>query len=145
MNYMRLIAEDVRRIMADLGIRTMDELIGRSDLLTSEKGSFPASAFEGICPAHHQPGNEFDFGLEKTIDMKTLIPWYHENCGRTGQHFISVELCASDRTVGTLLGSEIVRTRKKTLEDDTWTVECHGSAGHTRPVNSGNGFVLRSR
>ena len=143
MNYMRLIAEDVRRIMADLGIRTMDELIGRSDLLTSEKGSFPASAFEGICPAHHQPGNEFDFGLEKTIDMKTLIPWYHENCGRTGQHFISVELCASDRTVGTLLGSEIVRTRKKTLEDDTWTVECHGSAGQSFGTFLPKGVTMR--
>jgi glutamate synthase (ferredoxin) len=52
-------------------------------------------------------------------------------------------MCASDRTVGTLLGSELVRSGRETSEDDTWNVECHGSAGQSFGTFLPKGITLR--
>ena len=138
MNYMTLIAEDVRRIMAKLGIRTMNELIGRSDLLKA-----PDLHTADSSPAHYEPGHAFDFGLEKTADMKTLIPWFDSVRKEKGPHRIRIDLCASDRTIGTLLGSEIVRKVRKPLPDDSYVAECHGSAGQSFGAFIPAGLTLR--
>ena len=143
MNYMLLMAEDVRRIMASLGVRTVNELIGRSDLLVSTPGNPLTDAVKEPQLCHYEPGHAFDFELGKTVDMNVLIPWYHKERKKRGKHRISVDLCASDRTVGTLLGSEIVRNESGERADDTWTVECHGSAGQSFGTFLPKGVTLR--
>ena len=143
MNYMLMIAEEVRHIMSSLGIRTMDELIGRSDLLVTQSDLPYASVLKESLPVHYEKGHEFDFSLEKTVDMRTLIPW-HSACLKTKKkRHIDIQLSASDRTVGTLLGSEIIRTRREKEADDTWTVECTGSAGQSFGAFIPAGLTLR--
>ena len=143
MNYMRLMAEDVRRIMADLGIRTVNELIGRRDLLTADAETPLAEELKEQRRVHYEPGHSFDFELDRTVDLKVLIPWYHAEKAKRGKHRIRIDVCASDRTAGTLLGSELVRNEKKAPEDDTWTVECHGSAGQSFGTFLPKGITLR--
>jgi glutamate synthase (ferredoxin) len=143
MNYMLMIAEEVRHIMSSLGIRTMDELIGRSDLLVTQSDLPYASVLKESLPVHYEKGHEFDFSLEKTVDIRTLIPW-HSACLKTKKkRHIDIQLSASDRTVGTLLGSEIIRTRREKEADDTWTVECTGSAGQSFGAFIPAGLTLR--
>ena len=143
MNYMLMIAEEVRRIMASLGIRTMDELIGRSDLLITPSGMPYAEELKESLPLHCTKGHEFDFGLENTADMKTLIPWYHSCLKSKKKRQIRIQLNASDRTAGTLLGSEIIQTRREPEPDDTWTVECTGSAGQSFGAFIPKGLTLK--
>ena len=143
MNYMRLMAEDVRRIMASLGIRTINELIGRRDLLIADNDTPLAEELTEPCPCHFEEGHAFDFELQKTADVKYLIPWYHSEKKKRGKHRIVIDMCASDRTVGTLLGSELVRSGRETSEDDTWNVECHGSAGQSFGTFLPKGITLR--
>ncbi|MCR4951761.1 MAG: glutamate synthase large subunit, partial [Solobacterium sp.] len=131
MNYMLMIAEEVRHIMASLGIRTMDELIGRSDLLSIPAGLPYAEILREGLPVHCEKGHEFDFALEKTVDMNTLIPWYHASLKTKKKREINIQLNASDRTVGTLLGSEMIRTRREKEREDSWIVSCTGSAGQS--------------
>ena len=129
MNYMTLIAEDVRRIMAQLGVRTMDELIGHTDYLIGGGEALADTA--GYEETRHEKAEGFDFDLQSTLDMKRLIPWFRKHEGKSGPHVIEVTLNASDRTAGTLLGSEIVRKYKEPLPEDTYTVICRGSAGQS--------------
>ncbi len=143
MNYMLLIAEEVRHIMASLGIRTMDELVGRSDLLVTDPAMPYAQELQESLQVHCEKGNEFDFGLQKTVDMGILIPWYHSCLKTKKKTQIEIRLNASDRTVGTLLGSEIVRTRKTDEADDTWSVSCTGSAGQSFGAFIPKGLTLR--
>jgi glutamate synthase (ferredoxin) len=143
MNYMLLIAEEVRHIMADLGIRTMDELIGRSDLLVCNPDMPYAQELKNSLEVRCEKGSEFDFGLENTVDMKTLIPWFHSNLKKTKKQPAEIQLSAWDRTAGTLLGSEIVRTVKTKSPDDTWVVRCTGSAGQSFGAFIPAGLTLR--
>ena len=143
MNYMLLIAEEVRHIMADLGIRTMDELIGRSDLLVCNPDMPYAQELKNSLEVRCEKGSEFDFGLENTVDMKTLIPWFHSNLKKTKKQPVEIQLSAWDRTAGTLLGSEIVRTVKTKSPDDTWVVRCTGSAGQSFGAFIPAGLTLR--
>lgn len=143
MNYMNLIAEDVRQIMASLGIRTIDELIGRTDLLEVKSEYADAFRLSEHMEGHHIAGKNFDFALEKTIDMQKLIPWFEAEKNQSKTHHITVSLRASDRTVGTLLGSRIVNEHQEKLSDDTYTVECTGSAGQSFGAFIPKGLTLR--
>ena len=143
MHYMLMIAEEVRHIMAGLGIRTMNELVGRSDLLVTNENMPYADELKESLHVHCEQGRTFDFGLEKTVDMKVLVPWYHDCLSTERKPLAEVKLSASDRTVGTLLGSEIIRTGKGMDPDDAWTVSFCGSAGQSFGAFIPRGLTLK--
>ena len=138
MNFMRFVAQELREIMAALGIRTVDELVGRSDLLkfrekqvTHRAASVDMSAVlksRYSVPEHFEPEAVYDFELEKTKDLGTLIPALDLD-KRSSR--VSVEVGNVDRAFGAILGSEITRRYKNTLPDDAFVVDCRGAGGQS--------------
>ncbi len=138
MNFMRFVAQELREIMARLGIRTVNELVGRSDLLrvrekqvTHRAASVDMSAVlrsRWSVPQHFEPEAAYDFRLEETRDLSTLVPALDLDGGPSR---VSVEVGNTDRAFGAILGSEITRRYKNTLPDDTFTVDCRGAGGQS--------------
>ena len=138
MNFMRFVAQELREIMAALGIRTVDELVGRSDLLkfrekqvTHRAASVDMSAVlksRYSVPEHFEPEAVYDFELEKTKDLGTLIPALDLDKKSSR---VSVEVGNVDRAFGAILGSEITRRYKNTLPDDAFVVDCRGAGGQS--------------
>lgn len=143
-NFMRFIAQEMREYMARLGVHTVDELVGRSDLLfqkTFPEGSLASkidmsdileNPFVGSDEAtHFNPGDIFDFKLEETIDEKVIIPQMKDALSKKEKKTIELNVNNLNRTLGTLFGAEITRKYNNTLEDDTFVVKCHGSGGQS--------------
>ena len=143
MNFMTYIAEELREIMASLGVRTVEELVGRTDLIkVREKTVTKRAAMADLSqilynvPApeeekHFRKENAYNFELEKTVDESVIIPAF-KTALKTGKpKTIKVEVSSTNRTVGTIFGSEITKKYKNTLPDDTYKVECHGGGGQS--------------
>ena len=143
-NFMRFIAQEMREYMAKLGIRTMDELIGRSDLLVQR--SFSTGSKESKIdmsniltnpyvgknvPQHFHPKDAFDFKLAETIDETTIIPAMQEALAKKKKKTLKLNVSNLNRTLGTLFGAEITRKYYNTLEEDTFTLQCKGSGGQS--------------
>ncbi|WP_296319872.1 glutamate synthase large subunit [Treponema sp. UBA3813] len=221
-NFMKFVAQEMREIMARLGVRTVEELCGRSDLLKlKERQGFrradlvdlqrllakneDSPSFHGLTgespDSWKQNRDSFDFGLEKTVDEKTLLPLFETGdfkvvsdgvAGKTceagfervsakavpepqsplgegvadkttkrsesalragairGATWLGSEGDASpipiqstDRTVGTILGSEIQKRYGGSLSDDTFTVNFAGGAGQSFGAFIPKGLTLR--
>lgn len=136
MNFMRFIAEDMRGLMAKLGVRTIDELVGRTDLLYQRAGhgidlSSILSADTTGRDAHFSPEKVFDFQLSKTVDERVLLKKLKEAL-KTGQKKeLEIQVSSTDRALGTILGSEITRLHGDGLPDDTFVVKCRGGGGQS--------------
>ena len=143
MNFMNYIAEELREIMASLGVRTVEELVGRTDLIkVREKTVTKRAAMADLsqilynvdAPAeekHFRKENVYNFELEKTVDESVIIPAF-KTALKTGKpKTIKVEVSSTNRTVGTIFGSEITKKYKNTLPEDTYTIECHGGGGQS--------------
>ena len=143
MNFMNYIAEELREIMASLGVRTVEELVGRTDLIkVREKTVTKRAAMADLSqilynvPApeeetHFRKENVYNFELEKTVDESVIIPAF-KTALKTGKpKTIKVEVSSTNRTVGTIFGSEITKKYKNTLPEDTYTIECHGGGGQS--------------
>ncbi|MBP5655081.1 MAG: glutamate synthase large subunit [Clostridiales bacterium] len=141
-NFMTFIASQLREIMADLGIRTVDELVGRSDLLKLREGGKKdrvdlsdildnpyAGSSDVKCRFDEE--DAYDFGLEKTKDMKVIMPAMQEAFDKGEPCKVSIEVSNLDRTLGTLFGSEITRKFGQSLADDHYQVECKGAGGQS--------------
>lgn len=145
-NFMHFIAQELREYMAKLGIRTVDELVGRSDLLRvkeAEVGSKGAKIdmskiinnpyVNTDAPRIFNAEDAYDFGLENTIDekiiLKELSPAFKN---KKRKHSIEIDVTNTDRSVGTIFGSEVTKHfGENTLEDDTFTVKCNGAGGQS--------------
>ena len=144
MNFMRFMAENLREYMAKLGVRTIDELVGRTDLLrVKEQAASKRAAsldlwqilynpYEGSgTPVTFNPKKVFDFELEKTLDervlMKELLPSLKKGVKRS----IEVDVANTDRTFGTIFGSEITRRYPQGLPEDSYVVKCTGAGGQS--------------
>ena len=143
MNFMNYIAEELREIMASLGVRTVEELVGRTDLIkVREKTVTKRAAMADLSqilynvPApeeetHFRKENVYNFELEKTVDESVIIPAF-KTALKTGKpKTIKVEVSSTNRTVGTIFGSEITKKYKNTLPEDTYTIDCHGGGGQS--------------
>ena len=139
-NFMKFIAEELREYMAKLGIKKVDDLIGRTDILKVKEGheknvdlsaiidpTFAAERKENKFIAK----NKYDFELEKTIDEKIFLPKLKKALETGEKSKISVDVTNIDRTLGTILGSEITRKHEDGLEEDAITIVCHGSGGQS--------------
>ena len=151
MNFMMFIAEELREIMAKLGIRTVDELVGRTDKLRIRKNSIAKNVIKLDLSAiigetnniHYVAGDEFDFKLKDTIDEKVLIPSFKPAFDKNEKFEISVDISSTNRSFGTNFGSEITKRFKNTLCDDTYTVNCKGGGGQSFGAFIPKGLTLK--
>ncbi len=141
-NFMKFIAEELREYMAKLGIRTLDELVGRADLLkVKENIDFKRAAEVDLSKilntdfakerVQYIGKNEYDFELEKTKDMTVLLPKMQKALNSKKAATVEVNVTNIDRSLGTIFGSEITKKYDDTLEDDMYTVKCYGSGGQS--------------
>ena len=145
MNFMRFMAQDLREQMARLGVRTVEELVGRTDLLKvkeapagSRAGEMDLSALlknpliEDSC-IHFDPRAVYDFELEKTPDMRVLMKKFKKSfeTAQPKPMTVTLEVGNTDRAFGTIFGSEITAKFGNTLPDDTFHVVCKGYGGQS--------------
>ncbi|MDP4117918.1 MAG: glutamate synthase large subunit [Bacillota bacterium] len=142
-HFMQFIAQELREIMSKLGVKTVNELVGRSDLLrVREKSATPrASSVDmsrilyhpqfGEVKNHFDREDLFDFKLSETVDEKILLKKFANALKDGKKQRIEIETSSTDRTLGTILGSEITKKFKNTLDDDTFVVKCNGGGGQS--------------
>lgn len=155
MNFMRFIAQELREYMAKLGVRTVDELVGRSDLLKRKEQTVNPHAGrvdltnilenpfikEGM-KVIYDPAQAYDFQLEKTKDVKVLLKKLKGPLAAKQKRSIEVDVNNTDRAFGTIFGSEITKMYGDTLEDDMYTIKCKGAGGQSFGAFIPNGLTL---
>ena len=141
-NFMLFIARELREIMAGLGVRTLDELVGRTDLLRirddlSEQEKkldlSPILAFSGDEKRIFDPKALYDFKLEKVKDQTELLKDKKIlDAIKSGKPCRKeVRISNTDRTFGTLLGARIIKENPEGLKDDTITLDLKGAGGQS--------------
>ena len=143
-NFMRFIAQDLREYMAKLGCRTIDEMVGRSDLLKVREdlsgrdreidlSNLLNNPFAG--PKEKitfDPKHVYDFELEKSKDVTVLLKQLKGALEQKQRRSIDVEVTNTDRSFGTIFGSEITKKYGgEGLPEDTFIVKCNGAGGQS--------------
>ncbi|MCH5297727.1 MAG: glutamate synthase large subunit [Ruminococcus sp.] len=151
-NFMKFVAEELREYMAKLGIKTVDELVGRIDLIKRKdniKGTAAEVDLSNILNANftsekieYNKKSLYDFKLETTIDEKVLLKEFKTALANGTKKTIQIDVVNTDRSLGTIFGSEITKKYYNTLEDDTFKVVCNGSGGQSFGAFIPNGLTL---
>ena len=145
MNFMKFMAQELREYMAKLGVCTVDELVGRTDLLKVRPAPAGSRASEmdlsGLLKnplventnVHFDPKAVYDFKLEQTPDMKVLMKKFKKSfdMAEPKPMTVQMEVGNTDRTFGSIFGSEITAKFGNTLLDDTFRVVCTGYGGQS--------------
>ena len=141
-NFMQFIAQDMREIMAQLGFRSLAEMVGRTDVL-EPKAAIDHWKAKGLdlSPILHQPevGPEVgrycqmaqDHGLEHSLDMTTLLELCEPAIERGETVTATLPIHNINRVVGTILGNEITKRHWEGLPEDTIRLHFQGSAGQS--------------
>lgn len=141
-NFMKFIAQELREIMAKFGFHSIDEMCGHTELLAlKEKSAFPRANLVDMsriigwktpedAKTHFEPADIFDFQLEKTVDESKLLKAF-EKSKKAKKGIFELSVSSTDRTVGTILGSEIQKTFGSSLEEDSYVVNCTGGGGQS--------------
>ncbi len=141
-NYFFFVAEEVRELMAQLGLRKFEELIGRSDLLDTRKGidhwkarglDFSRIFYRPPMPAEvsRRHAETQDHGLDKALDHK-LIEQSKPALERGERVSFITPIRNVNRTVGAMLSSEVARKYGHAgLPDDTIHIQLNGTAGQS--------------
>ena len=141
-NFMLFIAEELREYMSKLGVRTVDELVGRSDLLmSSDRADERNVILDKIInnPYIDMPQNKvkyheknvYDFQLEKTVDMRILMKKLGPALEKGQKKSVELDVVNTDRSVGTIFGSEITKKYGESFDEDTYIVKCNGAGGQS--------------
>ncbi|MCH7616532.1 MAG: glutamate synthase large subunit [Chloroflexi bacterium] len=141
-NFFRFVAEEIREYLAGMGYRSVDEIIGRSDMLNMRRAidHYKARGLD-FSAIFYRPEvgpdvatrriTDQDHGLDKALDQE-LLPLAKPALEKKKKVEIEMPIRNVNRTVGTILGSEL--TRKYGLDglpDDTITIRFNGSAGQS--------------
>ena len=143
-NFMKFIAEELREYMARLGVRTVDEMVGRSDLLkAADRADEPHIGKVDLSAILDNPYTGktqkvtfdsravYNFELEKTLDEKILQKKCIRAVSGGTKAELNVEVTNTDRTFGTILGAEITRQNPAGLPDDSIVINCKGAGGQS--------------
>ena len=143
-NFMKFIAEELREYMARLGVRTVDEMVGRSDLLkAADRADEPHIGKVDLSAILDNPYTGktqkvtfdsravYNFELEKTLDEKILLKKCIRAVSGGTKAELNVEVTNTDRTFGTILGAEITRQNPAGLPDDSIVINCKGAGGQS--------------
>jgi glutamate synthase (NADPH) large chain len=152
-NYFFFVAEEVRELMAQIGIRKFNDLIGRTDLLDMQEGieHWKASGLD-FSKIFHQPKLSADVsrrhneaqehGLEHALDNK-IIELAKPALENGEKVIIDLPISNTNRTVGTMLSNQVaVRYGHDGLPDDTITVKLKGTAGQSFAAFLAKGITL---
>ncbi len=151
-NYFFFVAEEARRIMAQLGVRKFDDLIGRADLLDTKKGVehwkargldftrvFHLPQISAEVPRLHVESQ--DHGLDRALDVKLI-----DRCQAAIQrgekvHFME-DTRNRNRSVGAMLSGELIRHRPEGLPDHTIFMQSEGTGGQSFGAFLATGITL---
>jgi len=151
--FFEYIAQEVRELLAELGFRTLNEAVGRVDRLdVSDAIDHWKAAGLDLTPILHQPAlppgahrhqvTSQDHGLDRALD-RVLIEQAEAALERGERVQIASPIANVNRTVGTMLGSELTRRHGGDgLPDDTITVSLTGSAGQSLGAFLPRGITL---
>lgn len=152
-NYMRFVAQELREYMAKLGIRTIDGLVGRSDLLELDKEKLEEKSrhidlsailcndFADYRVAYENK-NVFDFRLDSVADTNILLKKFSRTLKSGRKSKAEVKVTNTNRSFGTILGSEITKYHGDTLKEDSFRVKCTGAGGQSFGAFIPNGLTL---
>jgi len=136
--FMLFIAQELREYMAMLGFRTIDEMVGRSDVLKmKDESRLDLSAILDFDDIDNTRYGLYDFKLESVKDTTVLLKELEL------QDEVNVQVNNLDRSFGTLFGSTLTKKYGTKLNDDTYTVNCFGSAGQSFGAFIPKGLTLR--
>ena len=158
-NFMKFIAQELREIMAKLGFHSVEEMCGHSELLgIKEKGAFERANLVDMSrvlgnsqfimnnaeleKCHFDPKDIYDFQLSKTVDEKLLLPAFAK-VSKSKKGSFDINVSSTDRTVGTILGSEIQKAFGNSLEEDSFTVNATGGGGQSFGAFIPKGLTMR--
>ena len=147
-NFMMMVAEQLRRIMAQLGFATVEDMVGRADCLRQipEAGGWKAqlvdlsnvlvvartefgrSIPEACCP-HSVTSCASGDSLSKTLDATLLVPYTSDARRMLVPQRFCIDIANVNRCVGTMLGSHVTARHADGLPDETLTIDCAGSGG----------------
>ena len=151
-NFMLFVANELREYMSKLGVRTVDELVGRIDLIKPKEGIEGKAAEVDLSnilncdfaneKIEYAKKSKYDFKLEDTLDEKVLIKEFKTALEKGTKKTIEISVKNTDRSFGTIFGSEITKKYYNTLADDTFKVICNGSGGQSFGAFIPNGLTL---
>ncbi len=142
-NFMRFVAQEVREYMAELGFRTFDEMVGRSEHIEMRRAvdhwkarnlDFSRILFKPTVPKHYGRTRQIaqDHGLHLSLDATTLLQLAKPALEERKQVRASLPIRNTNRVVGTMTGSELTRRYGPLgLPDDTIHFQFRGSAGQS--------------
>ena len=142
-NFMHFIAQELREYMAKLGIKTVDELVGRTDLLKrkdvlknkrAQKVDLSLildNPYAKDKLAAYDKKKVYDFKLNKTIDEKIFLKELGPYLNKKEPRSLQIDVSNTDRTLGTIFGSQITREYPDGIESDSYTISCTGSGGQS--------------
>ena len=153
-NFMYFIAQELREYMAKLGVKTVDELVGRTDLL-KRKDKMPSARAEkvdlsnilgnpytGVKLAGYTHKQPYDFKLEETLDENVLLKKLKSALVNGQKKSLQIDVSNVNRTFGTIFGSEITKKYPEGLPEDTFTISCTGSGGQSFGAFIPSGLTL---
>lgn len=151
-NFMLFVANELREYMSKLGVRTVDELVGRIDLIKPKEGIEGKAAEVDLSnilncdfaneKIEYAKKSKYDFKLEDTLDEKVLLKEFKTALEKGTKKTIEISVKNTDRSFGTIFGSEITKKYYNTLADDTFKVICNGSGGQSFGAFIPNGLTL---
>ncbi|MCR4866216.1 MAG: glutamate synthase large subunit [Lachnospiraceae bacterium] len=152
-NFMRFIAQELREYMARLGVRKVDELVGRIDLIKKKEGLRGIGSkieLDRIITDETEGSNIFDpkdiydFELNNKKDQKLLDNEKSISEAIKGgkKAKLDVEVENIDRAFGTLIGAEITRANHEGLKEDTIVIDCKGAGGQSFGAFIPSGLTL---
>ncbi|MCR4763106.1 MAG: glutamate synthase large subunit [Lachnospiraceae bacterium] len=159
MNFMRFVARELREIMAALGVHSVEELIGRNDLLELRQdlcGRHTKIDLSGILnnpyagkkggrkQTQFDPKHVYDFKLQTTPDEKILLKRFDKALQKGEAAELSIDVMNTDRAFGSIFGSEITRRfGDQKLPEDTYTVRAKGAGGQSFGAFIPQGLTIR--
>lgn len=151
-NFMHFVAEELREYMSKLGVKTVDELVGRIDLIKPKEGLEGKAAEVDLSnilgydfadeKIKYSNKSEYDFKLGETVDERILLKEFKTALARKTPKTIEIDVKNTDRSLGTIFGSEITKKYYNTVPDDTFKVICNGSGGQSFGAFIPNGLTL---
>ncbi len=151
-NYFFFVAEEARQLMAQLGIRKFDDLIGRADLLDTQKGiehwkasglDFSRLFYQPSVPADVPRRHVMaqDHALEKALDVRLIEK--SKAALEKGEKVQFIEVARNvNRTVGAMLSGELTRRHPEGLPDDTLRIQLEGTGGQSFGAFLAKGITL---
>lgn len=149
MNFMKFMAEELREIMAELGFRTVEEMVGRIDCLKVNDRSHVDvtellnASYANAEHRHFEKEAVYDFQLEKTVDESVLLPGFEKAFEEKKPAEINIQVSSQNRTTGTITGSVITEKFGDTLKEDTYVINCEGGGGQSFGAFIPKGMTLR--